>query len=92
MPLSSSVSFKAGPDKVWGSLIKLITAANYTITKTDQGAKQIVYQASGGGWAWKQEVQVSVTGIDEDETMVTVLAQSTGQSTLTEGGQQTETY
>jgi len=88
MSTSSSVSFKAGPDKVWGSVIKLITSANYTITKTDQGAKQIVYQASGGGWAWKQEVQVSVTGIDEDETMVTVLAQATGQSTLTEGSQQ----
>lgn len=88
MSTSSSVSFKAGPDQVWGAVIKLITSANYTITKTDQGARQIVYQASGGAWAWKQSVHVSVTGIDEDETMVTVMAQSTGQSTLTEGGQQ----
>ncbi|NBR06328.1 MAG: hypothetical protein EBT92_11205 [Planctomycetes bacterium] len=88
MSTSSSVSFKASPDKVWGAVVKLITSANYTITKTDQGARQIVYQASGGGWAWKQSVQVSVTGIDEDETMVTVMAQAAGQSTLTEGGQQ----
>ena len=88
MSTSSSVSFKAASDKVWGAVIKLITSANYAITKTDQGAKQIVFQASGGVWAYKQSVQVSVTGIDEDETMVTTEVHATYLPTLTQGGQQ----
>lgn len=76
------------PDKVWGAVVKLVAGAGYPVAKTDQAAKQIVYQASGGGFAWAQNVQVSVTGVDENETMVSLLVESAGQSTLTEGGQQ----
>jgi hypothetical protein len=85
---SHSVSFKAPPDKVWGAVVKTVTAAGYPVAKTDQGARQIIYQASGGGFAWAQNVQVSVTGVDDDETMVSVLVQAAGQQTLTEGSQQ----
>jgi hypothetical protein len=88
MATSQSVTFKADPDKVWGAVMKLVTSPGYAIAETNQAAKQIVYQASGGGWAWAQYVQVSVTGVDEGETMVTVLAEAAGQATLTEGGQQ----
>ena len=88
MATSHSVSFKASADKVWGAVVKLVTAAGYPVARTDQGAKQIVYQASGGGFAWDQNVQVSVTGVDEDETMVSILVEAAGQQTLTEGGQQ----
>lgn len=88
MATSHSVSFKAPADKVWGAVVKLVTAAGYPVAKTDQGAKQIIYQASGGGFAWAQNVQVSVTGVDDDETMVSILVEAAGQQTLTEGGQQ----
>jgi hypothetical protein len=88
MATSESVTFKAESDKVWSTVVKLVTGAGYAVAKTDQAAKQIVYQASGGGWAWAQNVQVSVTSLDEGETLVTVLAKSAGQATLTEGGQQ----
>jgi hypothetical protein len=80
--------FNAPADKVWGTLIKVVTAARYPIAKTDQAAKQIVYQASGGAFAWAQNVQVSVTEIEDDETMVSIVAEAAGQSTLTEGAQQ----
>jgi hypothetical protein len=65
-----------------------VAAAGYPVAKTDQGAKQIVYQASGGGFAWAQNVQVSVTGVDDYESMVSVFVEAAGQATLTEGGQQ----
>jgi hypothetical protein len=88
MATSQSVTFKADTDNVWGAVVKLITGAGYAIAKTDQAAKQIIYQASGGGLAWRQNVQVSVTGVHEGETIVTVLAEAAGQATFTEGGQQ----
>ena len=88
MATSHSVMLNAPADKVWGTLIKVVTAAGYPIAKTDQAAKQIVYQASGGAFAWAQNVQVSVTEIEYDETMVSILAEAAGQSTLTEGAQQ----
>jgi len=88
MATSHSVSYKASADKVWGALVKVVTAAGYPVARTDQGAKQIIYQASGGGFAWAQNVQVSVTGVDDEETMVSILVQAAGQQTLTEGGQQ----
>ena len=88
MATSHSVMFNAPADKVWGTLIKVVTAAGYPIAKTDQAAKQIIYQASGGAFAWAQNVQVSVTQIEDDETMVSILAEAAGQSTMTEGAQQ----
>ena len=88
MATSQCVTFKADPDAVWGAVVKLVTGAGYAVAKTDQAAKQIVYQASGGAFAWAQDVQVSITGVDEGETMVTVLAEAAGQAALTEGGQQ----
>ena len=88
MATSQTVTFKADPDKVWGAVVKLVTGAGYAVAQTNQAAKQIVYQASGGGWAWAQNVQVSITGVDDGETMVTVLAEAAGQASLTEGGQQ----
>jgi hypothetical protein len=60
--------------------VKLVTGSGYAIAKTDQAAKQIVYQASGGGWAWAEDVQVNVTGVDEGETTVRVLAEAAGQA------------
>ena len=88
MATSHSVAYKAPSDKVWGSIVKLVAASGYSVVKTDQGAKQIVYQASGGGFAWAQNVQVSVTGVDDEETLVSILVEAAGQETLTEGGQQ----
>jgi hypothetical protein len=88
MATSHSAMLNAPADKVWGTLIKVVTAAGYPIAKTDQAAKQLVYQASGGAFAWAQNVQVSVTEIEDDETMVSILVEAAGQSTVTEGAQQ----
>ncbi|MCZ2340764.1 MAG: hypothetical protein LC104_03085 [Bacteroidales bacterium] len=88
MATSQTVTYKADPDEIWRAVVKLVTRAGYAIAQTNQAAKQIVYQASGGGWAWAQNVQVSITSVDDDETMVTVLAEAAGQATFTEGGQQ----
>ena len=85
---SQAVTFVAGGEKVWSAVVKLIHGAGYTIIETDQAAKQIIYQASGGGWAWAQNVQVSVTPAGESETLVTVLAEAAGQETVFEGTQQ----
>ena len=97
MATSKSVTFKAEADKVWGAVVKLVTGAGYAVASTDQAAKQIVYRASGGVSTWEQSVQVSVTGVDECETTVIVLAEADEDSndtvhaalmTLNEGRQQ----
>jgi len=88
MATALSRTFEADPDRMWGAVIKIANASGYTIKETNAAAKQLVYKASGGGWAWGQIVTVSVTGVDETETVVTVRAQAEGQATLTEGGQQ----
>lgn len=88
MATSGSVTLAADSNKVWGAVVRLVNAANYPIIETDQAAKQIIYRASGGGWAWAQNVQVSVTDLGEEECLVTVIAESAGQASLTEGGQQ----
>jgi hypothetical protein len=71
-------------------VVKLVMAAGHPVVKTDQGAKQIVFQASGGWLAYTQEVNVSVVSVDADETIVTIAVQAHGQSSLTEGGKQQE--
>lgn len=88
MATSHSVSYRAPADQVWAAVVRLVTAAGYPVARTDQAAKQIIYQASGGGFALAQNVQISVTGVEDDETMVSILVQAAGQQTLTEGGQQ----
>ena len=88
MATSHSVSYRAPADQVWGAVVRVVTAAGYPVARTDQAAKQIIYQASGGGFAWAQNVQISVTGVEAEETMVNILVQAAGQQTLTEVGQQ----
>lgn len=88
MATAQSKTFQADPDKVWGAVVKIANGAGYTIKETNAAAKQIVYKASGGGFAWGQLVTVSVSGVEDDETIVTVRAEAEGQATLTEGGQQ----
>jgi hypothetical protein len=90
MAKSQSVTFEAEADKVWGAVVKLVNAAGYAVSETNSAARQIKYSASGGGWAWGQLVTISVTGIEDNETMVTVKAESSGQASLTEGGQQSK--
>jgi hypothetical protein len=85
---SQSVTVEAEAEKVWGAVVKLVNAAGYAVSETNSAARQIKYSASGGGWAWGQVVTISVTGIEDNETMVTVKAESGGQASLTEGGQQ----
>jgi hypothetical protein len=88
MATTQSKSFQAPPEQVWAAVIKLVTSAGYSVTETNAAARQIVYRASGGGWAWAQSVKVSVAGVAENETLVTVHAEAAEQVTLTEGGQQ----
>lgn len=90
MALSHSVSFRGPADRVWGAVVKLVMAAGHPVVRTDQAARQIVFQASGGWMAYTQEVQVSVVGIDANETIVTIAVAAHGQETLTEGGKQQE--
>jgi hypothetical protein len=90
MAKSQSVTFEAEANKVWGAVVKLVTAAGYAVSETNTAAKQIKYSASGGGWAWAQLVTISVTGVEDNETIVTVKAESAGQASLTEGGQQSK--
>ena len=58
MATSHAVMFNAPADKVWGTLIKVVTTAGYPVAKTDQAAKQIIYQASSGGFTWAQKISV----------------------------------
>jgi hypothetical protein len=85
MATTQSKTFQAAPDQVWVAVVKLITSAGYPVKETNAAARQLVYQASGGGWAWAQSVKVSVVGVAEGETLVTVNAEAAGQETLTEG-------
>jgi hypothetical protein len=88
MATTQSKTFQATPDQVWVAVVKLVRRAGYSIKETNAAARQLVYQASGGGWAWAQNVKVSVVGVDEGETLVTVLAEAAEKGTLTEGPQQ----
>jgi len=90
MAKSQSATFHADADRIWGAVVKLVSAAGYAVSETNVAAKQIKYEASGGGWAWAQRVTISVTGVGDNETMVTVKAAVAGQATLTEGGQQSK--
>ncbi len=89
MATSNSVIYNADPDKVWGTVVKLVTTAGYAVVKTDQAAKQIVYQIPASGINWAQSIMISVTGVDANETMVTVLAESV-QFSWTEASKQKE--
>jgi hypothetical protein len=89
MPTSQTVIYKAEPDKVWGAVVKLVTTAGYAVVKTDQAARQIVYQVPAKGINWAQNVMISVTGVEADETLVTVLAESV-QFSYAEGSKQRE--
>lgn len=88
MAVSQSATFAAEPDKVWGTVVKLVTGAGYAVVKTDRAAMHLVYQAKGGAWAWAQNVHVSVSSVDEGETMVTVFAEAAGEFSFTEGALQ----
>ena len=88
MSIVQSKTFEADPDKVWVAVIRIAKGAGYTIRETNARAKQLVYQASGGVLAWSQLVTVSVSGVEEHETIVSVRAEAKWHGTLLEGGQQ----
>lgn len=88
MASSQAVTFKAEPDRVWGAVLKIVSAAGYTITETNAAARQIKYDASGDAWAWAQTVTVSVAGITDNETLVTVNVEAKDNWSLTEGSRQ----
>lgn len=88
MAVSESMTFEAEADRVWVTLVRLVNSAGYAVSEINAAAKQIKYQATGGGWAWAQLVTVSITGLENNETLVTVKAEAVGQATLTQGGQQ----
>src|SRR5436305_2083005 len=88
MAVSNTATFRAAPDAVWRAVLKLVREAGYPLTRTDQAARQVGYQASGGAFAGAQQVEVSVCEAGEEETMVTVTAQAAGAGTLAQGGQQ----
>lgn len=90
MGMSATKTYLAAVDEIWGTVLKIVSESGYPIARTDQAAKQIVYRASGGGWAWEQEVTVSMSGVGDGKTLVTVFVQSAGQATFTEGGQQSK--
>src|SRR5262245_12960145 len=88
MATSHSVSFKADADQVWRAVVRLVSSSGYPLLKTDASAKHLTYQASGGAFAWRQNVQVSLVEVEQDAVVVTVLVEAAGHSTLTEGFQQ----
>src|SRR5579884_1461375 len=88
MAMAQSKTFQAGADQVWGFILKTIHGAGYVIAETDTAARRVFYKAGGGGFAWAQLVTVTVSGVAEEETIVTVRAEAEEQPTLTEGGQQ----
>ena len=88
MAVSRSVTYLASHKAVWRAVMRLVQAAGYEVAETSRGAGTIVYYASGGMVAWKQEVLVSVTEVGDEETAVTVHVQAAGQATLMEGRQQ----
>jgi hypothetical protein len=88
MAISTTATFRAAPDAVWRAVLQLVREAGYPVTGTNQAARQIQYQASGGAFAWTQEVEVSICEAGDGETMLTVTAKAAGAATLAQGGQQ----
>lgn len=88
MAMAHSVTYGADSTKLWGAIVKIVSSAGYTIAETNEATKQLVYKASGGGFAGAQLVTVSASKVEENETIVTVLCEAERHATLMEGGQQ----
>lgn len=88
MAVAHSATFRAGPDRVWGVVLKVVTSAGYTVAETDNAAKRLAYVAGGGAFAFSQVVVVTVTGVGDDESLVTARAEAETYGTLMEAHQQ----
>jgi hypothetical protein len=88
MAVSRSVTYLAPSPSVWRALVRLVQDAGYEVVETNQGAKTIAYHASGGLFAWKQKVRISLAEVGEKETVLSIYVDAAKTANLGQGARQ----